>query len=170
MNNPIRLLGCLALIAVASGCVTSPSPEGTTTSAYSVGDRGRVTFDEVVVSLPFRGANAPYQNLHVALAAIINVRRTTSAMPYQAEDIARRLEARISARLSDVLGGLGEQTVSDTVALRKQVLAEAQSVVDEALHQWEHGSEYRVEIVIASLYWTDASVGRVQQQQRGGLW
>ena len=40
--------------------------------------------------------------------------------------------------------------------------------LDEALRQWEHGSEYRVEIVIASLYWTDASAGRAQQQQRGG--
>lgn len=30
------------------------------------------------------------------------------------------------------------------------------------------GSDYRVEVVIPSLYWTDASVGRVPQQR--GWW
>jgi len=124
-------------------------------------------FDEVVVSLPLRGANAPYQNLHVAPAAVVNVRRTTYSSTYQAQDILRRLETRVAARLSEVLGSLGEQSLADTSALRRRALTEAQTVVDEALRQWEHGSDYRVEIVIASLYWTDASVGRSQQQPRG---
>ena len=170
MRDRIHLLCCLALVALASGCATSPPAEGTAVSAYSVGDRARVTFDEVVVSLPFRGASAPYQNLHVVPAAIVNARRTTYSSPYQAEGILRRLETRVAARLSEVLSSLGEQSLSDTPTLRKRVLTEAQAVVDEALRQWEHGSEYRVEIVLASLYWTDASAGRVQQQQRGWGW
>jgi len=37
------------------------------------------------------------------------------------------------------------------------------------VHAPDHGSDYRVEMVIASLYWTDASVGRLQQQ-RGWGW
>jgi hypothetical protein len=169
MNNRIHLLWCLAIVTLASGCATSPPAEGTAVSAYSVGDRARVTFEEIVVSLPFRGASASYQNLHVAPAAFVNARRTTYSRPYEAEGILRRLETRVAARLSEVLSSLGEQSLSDTPALRKTVLTEAQAVVDEALRQWEHGSEYRVEIVIASLYWTDASVGR-PQQQRGGWW
>ena len=164
------LLWCTALVAFASGCATSPPAEGTAVSAYAVGDRARVTFDEVVVSLPFRGASGPYQNLHVAPAAIVNARRTTYTSSYQAEGILRRLETRVAARLSEVLSGLGEQSLSDTPSLRKRVLTEAQGVVDEALRQWEHGSEYRVEMVIANLYWTDASVGRGQQPQRGWWW
>ena len=167
MNKQTHLLCCLALAALASGCVTSP-PAESTTSAYSVGDRARVMFDEVVVSLPLRGANAPYQNLHVAPAAVVNVRQTTYTGTYQAQDILRRLETRVASRLSEVLSSLGEQSLSDTSALRRRVLSEAQTVVDEALRQWEHGSDYRVEIVIASLYWTDASVGRAQQQR--GWW
>jgi hypothetical protein len=155
------------MIALASGCVTTPPTEGTT-SAYSVGDRARVIFDEVVVSLPLRGANVPYQNLHVAPAAVVNVRKTTYSSPNQAEQILRRLESRVASRLSEVLASLGEQSLSDTAVLRRKILAEAQVVVDEALRQWEHGADYRVEIVIASLYWTDASVGRLQQQR--GLW
>jgi hypothetical protein len=46
-------------------------------------------------------------------------------------------------------------------------MKESQAVVDEALRQWEYGADYKVDIVIASLYWTDASVGR---QQREGRW
>jgi len=167
MNNRIHLLCCLALVALASGCVTSPPAEGTAASAYAVGDQARVMFDEVVVSLSLRGANAPYQNLHIAPAAVVNVRRTTYSSTYQAQDILRRLEIRVAARLSEVLSGLGEQSLSDTGALRRRVLTEAQTVVDEALRQWEHGSDYRVEMLIANLYWTDASVGRSQHQQRG---
>ena len=168
MNNRTHLccLG-LAFVALAAGCVTSPPAEGTAASAYAVGDRARVMFDEVVVSLPLRGANAPYQNLHVAPAAVVNVRRTTYSSTYQAQDILRRLEIRVAARLSEVLSSLGEQSLSETGALRRRILTEAQTVVDEALRQWEHGSDYRVEMVITSLYWADASVGRSQQQQRG---
>lgn len=158
------LLACLAVVAVATGCVTSPPPEGAAVSAYSVGDGGRVVFDEVVVSLPFRGASAPYQNLHVAPAAVVNVRITTSGSAYEAEQIVRRLETRVAARLSEVLSNLGEQSLSDTASLRRRVLSEAQTVVDEGLRQWEHAAEFRVEMVIASLYWTDASVGRFRQQ------
>ena len=158
---------CLALIAPASGCVSTPPTEGTT-SAYSVGDRARVMFEEVVVSLPLRGANVPYQNLHVAPAAVVNVRKTTHSSAYDAEQILRRMETRVASRLSEVLSSVGEQSLSDTAALRRKVLTEAQAVVDEALRQWEHGADYRVEIVIASMYWTDASVGRVQQ--RRGMW
>jgi len=168
MNNRTQLFSCLALLALASGCVTTPPAEGTA-SAYSVGDRARVMFDEVVVSLPLRGVNAPYQNLHVAPAAVVNVRKTTYSSPYEAEQILRRLEARVAARLSEMLSSLGEQSLSETPALRRRVLTEAQVVVDEALRQWEHGSDYRVEVVIASLYWTDASVGR-SQTQRGSWW
>jgi len=39
--------------------------------------------------------------------------------------------------------------------------------VEDALRQWEHGADYRIEIVVLNLYWTDASVGRAQPQQRG---
>src|SRR3989442_8943082 len=40
-----------------------------------------------------------------------------------------------------------EQSLEDTEALRRRILTESQTVVDEALRQWEHGSDYRVEIV-----------------------
>ncbi|MDD5141166.1 MAG: hypothetical protein PHY43_13005 [Verrucomicrobiales bacterium] len=170
MTTGIQFLSFFMILALVPGCVTLPPPNDRAgASAYSVGDRARVTFDEVVVSLRFQGANAPYQNLHVTLAAFVNPKKTTYSSPYQAEDILRRLETRVAVRLSEMLGGLGEQSLGDTEALRRKILGESQTVVDDALRQWEHGSDYHVEIVIASLYWTDASVGR-SQQQRGWMW
>jgi len=167
MRIALQMFCCTALIVLAPGCATTPRTDGTA-SAYSVGDRGYVRLEEVVVSLPLRGANVPYHNLHVAPAAIVNVRKTTYSSPFQAEQIVRRLDIRVASRLAEVLGNLGEQSLADTSALRRRVLTEAQAVVDEALRQWEHGGDYRVEMVVASLYWTDASVGRSQQQR--GWW
>jgi hypothetical protein len=162
-------LGVMLLLA---GCVSSPTPAEGTVSAYSVGDRGRVTFDEVVVSLPFRAADGTgvpgYQNLHVVPAAVVNVRRTTPSDAYEVENILQRLEIRVTARLSEVLSKLPPQSLNDTAKLRETVIREARAVVNEGMAQWEHGEDYRVEMVIASLYWTDSSVGRSAQQR--GRW
>jgi hypothetical protein len=145
-----------------------PPPADTTrASAYAVGDRGRIMFDEIVVSLPLRGANAPYQNLHIAPAALVNPRKTTPASPSEAEGILRRLETRVAARLTEMLTSLKEQSLEENKELRRRILAEAQAAVDDVLRQWEHASDYRVEIVIANLYWTDSSVGRLQPLRRG---
>lgn len=50
MKNEICSVCCLALLAMASGCVTSPPADAAALSAYSVGDRAGVMFDEIVVS------------------------------------------------------------------------------------------------------------------------
>ena len=162
--NKLLSVFCTAALC---GCATVPPPADTPVSATYVGDRARVAFDEIVVSLPFRGASGPYQNLHVALAALVNPRKTTLSNPYQAEQILRRVEARTAARISESLAKVGQQSLEDTERLRRKTQSEAQEVVEEALRQWEHGSDYRVEIVVVSLYWTDASVGRIQPQTRG---
>lgn len=171
-SKAIFPLLCCAGALSFSACVTSPVSQGTTVSAYSVGDRGRVVFDEVVVSLPFMsGGNVsvgPYQNLHVALAAFANPMKPTLASAYDAEAILRRLETRVVARVSESLSKLPTQTL-ETRELRKLILSEGQSVINDALRQWEHGSDYRVELVISSLYWTDSSVGR-PAQNRTGWW
>ena len=148
-----------AAAGLTCGCV-NPVAEGQTSYASAVGDRSRVALDEVVVSLPLKGATQPYQNLHVCLAAAINPVKTSAYSPYTVMDILQRLEARIGARLVEVLSGMKEQTLDDTPALRARVAQEAQTVVDEAMQRWQHGSEYEVRMLVVSLYWTDASVGR----------
>jgi hypothetical protein len=53
--------------------------------------------------------------LIVAPAAIVNPRTRTLSKPYQAEEIVRRLETRVAARISEVLSGLSEQSLTATV-------------------------------------------------------
>jgi hypothetical protein len=122
--------------------------------------------DEVVVSMPLKGAAQPYQNLHIGLAGTINPVKTTVYSSYTVTDILQRLEARISARLVGTLGGLKQQSLDDMPLLRAQVEHEAQAVVDEAMQRWQHGSEYEVKILVVSLYWTDGSVGRAPNTRR----
>jgi hypothetical protein len=133
-------------------------------SAYQVGDRGRVGFDEIVVSLPYRGANTPYQNLHLSLTAFVNPIRKTPSSEWDVESILRRSQGRIEARLSQVLAAQGGAQSPDTdPKLRELACREAQPIVEEALKRWEHGGDWRVEVAVSSLYWTDASVGRSPQ-------
>ncbi len=156
-------------VGLMCGCITSPAPEGQTSLAYALGDRTRVNLDEVVVSLPLKGAAQPYQNLHVGVAATINPVKTTAYSSYTLTDILQRLEARISARLVEVLGDVKQQSLDDMPALRAQVAREAQVVVDQAMQRWQHRSEYEVKILVVSLYWTDGSVGRAPSVRRW-LW
>jgi hypothetical protein len=68
MKHLLYAAGGLA-ITILCGCVgPQPPADQTGVSAHYVGDRARVVFDEVVVSLPLREVKAPYQNLHIAIA------------------------------------------------------------------------------------------------------
>ena len=169
MKSQICVLIGLAASALGGGCVAVSTTDKPASAPY-VGDRARVLFDEVVVSLPLRESNTAYQNLHVTPAALVNVRKTTSAPTYQSEEILRRVETRVAARLTEVLSGLPQQSLKETTGLRQRILAEAQAVVDDAVRQWKHGADYRVEMVIASMYWTDASAGRSPPARRGWWW
>jgi len=157
---------CTVVLCVAAGCVTTPQTGGQVESAYAVGDRAQITLDEVVVSMPLRGGNGPYQNLHICLGALVNPQKTTLYDPYKVEGIVRRLESRIASRLVENLTGMGQQSAEDLAMLRKSIGTEAQAIVESALQHWQHAREYRVEVVVVSLYWTDASVGRPAQQRR----
>jgi hypothetical protein len=124
--------------------------------------------DEVIVSLPLKGATQPYHNLHVGLAATVNPVKITRYEPFTVAEILQRLEPRIGARVVEVLSGVRELSLDAMPALRAQVAREAQAVVDDAMGRWQHGSEYEVKILVVSLYWTDASVGRAPTVRR--LW
>lgn len=181
-----KLIFGIGAMVLMGGCVSAPPPTEGMVSAYSVGDRGKVIFDEVVVSLSLRTADGTwlpgYQNLHVVPAAVVNYRgeRVRGSVSYsgssaytpssasEVEAILERLEIRVNAKLSEVLSQLQPQSLKDTATLRAIAKDTAQSVVHEGLAQWEHGKNYNVEMVILSLNWTDSSVGRVAQPR--GRW
>lgn len=163
----LRLSATISLIVLLglSGCSTAPVANTTTSSAYVLGDRASLNFDEIVVSLPFSGAVERYQNLHVALAVIINPIRSTAVSDYAARDLVSRMSPRISASVSAALQSGVHHSVLSINELRAKSIAEAQGVVDKALRNWSYAPDYKVEVVVLSIYWTDASVGR---QASGG--
>ena len=169
MIKPFGIVCCGGVMLLLGGCVnTPPAGPGEVASAYAVGDRARVGFDEIIVSLRLRGSNSPYQNLHVSLTAFINPIRKTSGSEWDVESILRRSEGRMAAKVSEALSNQPEQSIDDSKRLRGVILSEAQPIVDEAMKRWEHGEDYRVELAVSSLYWTDASVGRPAQGR--GWW
>jgi len=116
--------------------------------------------DEVVVSVPSAGRESKtYNNLHVTLAAIINVKQVTSADFWDVERIVRRMEPRTSARVVDVVLGGGPVAPAELSELRRKILAAAQAEFDTAFVKWEHAPEFEVRLVVTSLYLTDESVG-----------
>ena len=103
----------MTVAGLLGGCATVPNQEGQISSAYSVGDRTRIALDEVVVSLPLKGMGT-YQNLHVHLAATVNPVKSTIYSAYTVSEIVQRLEARINARVVEVLYEQKEPSLEDT--------------------------------------------------------
>lgn len=161
--HPLRTVVCLlTLLTQLPACVTQPVPDVPTSTASLLGDRSALELDEIVISLPLRDAQpqAPYQNLHIALGIIINPVQPSLAPQYQVESLVGRLAPRISATVSAAAADLGTQNLAAAADLRRHILAVAQGVVDQAMHNWKYAADYKVEIVPLSIYWTDASVTR----------
>ncbi len=157
----------MALGAVLLGCVTAPPPpQGGQVSAYSVGDRVKVSYDEVVVTA-WRGDNTgKLMNLHVSIAAAANPIRPTRAGPYDAQSIIQACENRVAAEVNQDKAGLQLPTIEAERAFRAAVLDDAKRVIESAMKQWEFGDDFKVEVMVTSYYWTDLTVGRVLSNRR----
>ena len=153
----LRNSTCIVWICVAASTVSGCSPEmhgDPVVPVDYVGDRGRISYDELVVSLPVRGTGAPYQNLHVTVAVFLDQTERGSAGAFGVEGVVRQCEPRVGARLVESLTGLGEQSIEATPQLRETVRAEAQAVVNEAMKHWKAGAAYRAEVAVTQMYWT----------------
>ena len=127
-----------------------------------------MALNEIVVSVPSGGPGTKtYNNLHVTLAAIINIRQVTSESDYDVERMVRRMEPRTSARVVDIVLAGGPVAPSQLSELRGRVLVAAQAEFDVAYAKWEHAPEFEVVLVVTSLYLTDGSVGRAPSSGRG---
>lgn len=156
----LSVLGTVSLLGL-SGCVSQPTTTTATASTYELGDRACYKMDELVVSLQLLGPAASYQNLHLTLGVLINpVRPTSYSADYEPQSVVGRLAPRINASVSSALIGLGPQRLSDTTALRAKAVTEAETVLSKALHNWSHAADYKIEVTMLNIYWTDASVGR----------
>ena len=159
---------CIVWVCAASavcGCSRETHGDPVVPVDY-VGDRGRISYDELVVSLPVRGTGAPYQNLHVTVAVFLDQTERGSAGAFGVEGVVRQCEPRVGARLVESLTRLGEQSIEATPQLRETVRAEAQAVVDEAMKHWKDGAAYRAEVAVTQMYWTAPTVGPAPPRRR----
>lgn len=178
--NRLTLLTPLSVVLLTlSGCVTHTTPTATPTAATTsyaseLGDQNFLSLDEIVVSLPLRGTNQAYHNLHLSLAVVINpvtesvsrndpVSSSSKSYSYEVEGLVRRLGPRINATVSGALtnGGGQHHDIAQTNVIRKEAVSTAEAVLTEALRNWKYAADYKIEVIVLNSYWTDASVGRL---------
>jgi hypothetical protein len=152
--------------ALSGGCTTGPAANAPASYTYTLGDRSAAILEEVVVSLPLRGTNVPYHNLHVTLAVLANPIRETSGSAYEVDSLVRRLDARIGSQVGAMLSQAGPQSLDAMSPVRDSIVKEAEKVLTAALQGWKYAPDYRVEVVVHSLYWTDASAGKTARAGR----
>ena len=162
-------LAVAAVSLVALGCATIPGDPAQPAHASYVGDRAHLGFGEVVVSVPTAPEGASYHNLHVGLAAIINPTRQSSSSLYEVQGIVRRMEPRIAARVVGEILSAGALGPAQLGSLRGGLAAAAQAEFDSAFAKWRQATNFEVEVVVVSLYFTDGSVGR-EALDPGRLW
>ena len=156
------LLLCLPLML--GGCISVPPPAGETYSASYVGDRDSVSIAEVVVSVPAENNPDQFRNLHVAFSALINAQKVSTGNQYDVEGIIRRSRTRISSEMVGEISDKGVIGIKDLGSLRKILEQNAQSTFDSIFSKWSHADDFEVKIVITSIYFTDGSVGKTEQQ------
>ncbi len=148
----------IAVFLALAGCGSVPGDPDQTSFAAYVGDRASLSLDEVVVGVQTQ--TAPYSNVHVELAALINLKDVSRSEAYEVEHIVRRLEPRIASRVVQTVLEGKAVTPAGLPTLRERIVVEAQSSFDAAFSKWTHSAEWNVELTVTSLYLTDGSVGR----------
>ena len=103
-----------------SGFSERPNRAGTASASY-VGDRATTTLDEIVVSVPSRTSEGGYQNLHIVLAAVVNPKSFTFGSVYEVQGIVRRMQPRVSSRVTEHLLEKEEVSIETLPNIREEV-------------------------------------------------
>jgi hypothetical protein len=166
MRNRIAGLSLLtAGIIFSAGCRTAPPLEEPvdvpqTTKPVSRFEGANVPFREVVASVPVEGAHQVYQNLHVGLEALVTPHDPSVGDPSAVRMMTCRLEPKVAAEVLKVMTDSPTISPHKLDQVRDNITAKIQPVVRQVLEAWPQASQYDVEVVIVSIYWTDSTVGR----------
>jgi hypothetical protein len=159
-----RTMAFVSVVLFFTGCTSMSIPNGETSYASYVGDRYSLSLDEVVVSVPTADESKQYQNLHVFFAAIINSKKQ-SCNQYEADSIIRRSSTRIYSVTVNELLELGEVSVKNLPSIRQILVQKAQQTFDSSFSKWTRSEEFKVEIVIVSIFFTDGTVGKATRDR-----
>lgn len=158
----------MMLAGFTAGCVTAPAPTDGVYSAYRVGDRASILFDEVVTTVrSSEWPNVPL-NLHVGIGVIANPQKVTTGDPYEVQDIVRRMEPRIASAVAKFLSTRQQIAASEHSQLQEQIERVAHAAFIESFKRWSKASDYEVQTVVTAFYFTDLSVGRTPAPRRWG--
>ena len=146
--------------------MTTPAPPEQAYSAAYVGDRTSIEFDETVVTVWKSGAGSTPLNLHIALGALVNPKKSTLSSPQEVVGIIRRLEPRINSRLVETFTGATGLAPEQLRVMRTEVEQIGQAALNDAFSKWSKAADYEVEIVVTALYLTELSAGRVRPERR----
>lgn len=142
---------CILLIAfaLAAGCATTP--DYLATSAGYVVNRGTIQLQEIVVGVQIGGDQ--FKPLHVHLAAII----TTDEFPADYDDIRTIIDHAQPSIAAAVVDEATLYPVSGNVMtdLKRRISERVQNTFQPIFAKWKHAKDYKVEIVITSLYFSD---------------
>src|SRR4030095_9316599 len=130
------------------GCVTAPAPQEQGYSAAYVGDRTSIEFDETVVTVWKGGAGSAPLNLHIALGALVNPKKSTLSSPQEVVGIIRRLEPRINSRLVGRFTGTTGLAPEQLRVMRAEVEQIGQAALNDAFARWSKAADYEVDGVV----------------------
>lgn len=176
MTVRLTVFGPLGLaVLLLAGCGTTPPPSFEPTPKPAVAPAAptapaapapaelagtNCAFREVIVSVPVEGAHQVYQNLHVQLVAIVS---QLNASVYDASSIRAmltRLEPQTCAAVAKLLSESPTISPHKLDQVHDSIITKIQPVIRQTLRDWPHASQYDVDVVIVSMYWTDSTVGR----------
>jgi hypothetical protein len=154
----------LSLLAAGlAGCATGPVQPTPAASPTKPAEPSNISFSEVVASVPVEGAHQVYQNLHVELTALPRPLKEGSQDTQMIESAVRRLEPRISSAVLQLITEGTTLSPHRLGQLREAVATAAQGLADDERSRWSHGSDFEVKMVVVSMYFTDATVGRIRR-------
>jgi hypothetical protein len=154
-----QLITASVAMALFVGCATVPSDPNKIYSASYVGDRGGVPIEEVIAAVPCKDVPMGFLNVHVALAGIINPKKTSLSDQSDVRSIILRLSPRISSTVVETIQQKPALTENLRV-LREEIIEETNRVFTGEFSKWKSAEDYDVQIVVTGFYLTNGSVGR----------
>lgn len=156
----------LAIVLSRPFCFTPGPAVGKTSTASYVGDKDEAALFELLVSVPTKSQSTDYANLHVWFAAIVNPKKTSLGSTADVQQILWRSSTRLQSDLTKEVLRYGPVSPTDLANLTPILTKKAPATFDPLFVNWTYASDFSVEFVVYSIYFTDSSIGRENSRPR----
>lgn len=149
----MRRMLLVAAIALAAGCAQMKPDldDYTKSSASYIGDRYTASLKEIVVPVEAFGS---VKNMHIALTVAIETDKVLAGISDDVYQIIDHSESRIAAAV--VAAASGNISMSSKMDEKYAAIAQsAQKAFDANFSKWKNARDYRVAILVTSVYLTD---------------